>query len=263
MDKIEVAILNPEILQETRRMMAVGARLTQQGHKIYDLDDFMHLYNKPASDNFVKVMSELPHPTLQHLTKLNIVVVGASRRVLAQLTRHQDNVKFVSASLQYSNFAECADVVVPYRLLKDDNARLKYRQAALQSLETYNDLQEDYDIDNDAAGYVTPNGIRNVLIISATPFELKHMISQRVCRRNTDETRYVMLLIWEALYNLDPVLFAPNTTGPFCMKGSCKEGKFACGKPISNIASPTDILRWDYPLLYDGATRHYTRRTKC
>ncbi len=249
MDKIQVKVLNPEILQETRRMMAVGARLTQQGHKIYDLDDFMHLYNKPASDNFVKVMSELPHPTLQHLTKLNIVVVGASRRVLAQLTRHQDNVKFVSASLQYSNFAECADVVVPYRLLKDGNARLKYRQAALQSLETYNDLQEDYDIDNDAAGYVTPNGMRNVLIISATPFELKHMISQRVCRRNTDETRYVMLLIWQELYNLDPILFAPNTTGPFCMKGSCKEGKFACGKLISNIATPTDIIRWDYPLL--------------
>lgn len=250
MDKIQVKVLNPEILQETRKMMAVGARLTQQGHKIYDLDDFMHLYEKPVSDNFVKVMSELPHPTLQHLTKLNIVVVGASRRVLAQLTRHQDNVKFVSASLQYSNFAESADVVVPYRLLKDGNARLKYRQAALQSLETYNDLQEDYDVDNDAAGYVTPNGIRNVLIISATPFELKHIISQRVCRRNTDETRYVMLLIWQELYNLDPILFASNTTGPFCMKGSCKEGKFACGKPISNIATPTDILRWDYPLLY-------------
>lgn len=250
MDKIQVKVLNPEILQETRKMMAVGARLTQQGHKIYDLDDFMHLYEKPVSDNFVKVMSELPHPTLQHLTKLNIVVVGASRRVLAQLTRHQDNVKFVSASLQYSNFAECADVVVPYKLLKDSNARLKYRQAALQSLETYNDLQEDYDIDNDAAGYVTPNGIRNVLLISATPFELKHIISQRICRRNTDETRYVMLLIWQELYNLDPILFAPNTTGPFCMKGSCKEGKFACSKPISNIATPTDIIRWDYPLLY-------------
>lgn len=250
MDKIQVKILNPEVLQETRKMMAAGARLTQQGHKIFDLDDFMHLYNKPASDNFVKVMSELPHPTLQHLTKINIVIVGASRRVLAQLTRHQDNVKFISASLQYSNFAERADVVVPYKILKDPYARLKYKEAARQSLEVYSDLQEDYSIDNDAAGYATPNGIRNVLIMSATPFELKHIISQRICRRNTDETRYVMLLIWQKLYELDPILFAPNTTGPFCMKGSCKEGKFACGKPISSIATPTDIIRWDYPALY-------------
>ena len=31
--------------------------------------------------------------------------VGASRRFLAQITRHQNEVKFMSASLQYSNYA--------------------------------------------------------------------------------------------------------------------------------------------------------------
>ena len=32
-------------------------------------------------------------------------------------------------------------------------------------------------IDHDSAGYVTPQGLRNVLIISATPYQWKHMIS--------------------------------------------------------------------------------------
>lgn len=250
MNKIQIKILNPEILQETRKMMAVGARLTQQGHKITSLEDFMALYNKSASDNFIKTLSELPHPTLQHFTKINIVVVGASRRVLAQLTRHQENVKFISASLQYSNFGKSADVVVPYKMLEQPDATFIYKSSSKQAINIYNDLQESYNIDNDAAGYMTPNGIRNILIISATPFELKHIISQRICRRNTDETRYVMLRIWEELYALDPVLFAPNTTGSFCQTSYCKEGKFSCGKPIKEAKTPSEILHTDYPLLY-------------
>lgn len=57
-------------------------------------------------------------------------------------------------------------------------------------------------ISHDAAGYATPQGLRNVLIISATPYQWKHMIGQRCCRRNTGEMRIVMLLIWQNLYEL-------------------------------------------------------------
>ncbi len=51
--------------------------------------------------------------------------------------------------------------------------------------------------------------LTNILIICATPYEWKHMISQRICRRNTDEKRIVMLDIWQKLYEFDPVLFSP------------------------------------------------------
>ena len=68
-----------------------------------------------------------------------------------------------------------------------------------------------------AAGYATPQGLRNVLIISATPYQWKHMIGQRTCRRNTDEMRIVMLKIWKELYELSPMLFVPELTGPFCV----------------------------------------------
>ena len=43
-----------------------------------------------------------------------------------------------------------------------------------------------------ALQHTTPQGLRNVLLISATPYQWKHIISQRVCRRNTDETRIVL-----------------------------------------------------------------------
>ena len=62
-----------------------------------------------------------------------------------------------------------------------------------------------------------------MLIISATPYQWKHMIGQRTCRRNTDETRFVLLKIWADLYALDPELFSPELTGPFCQREGCRE----------------------------------------
>ena len=100
---------------------------------------------------------------------------------------------------------------------------------------------------HDAAGYATPQGLRNVLLISATPYQWKHIISQRVCRRNTDETRIVLLKVWKELYDLSPALFAPSLTGPFCQLDRCLEGKMTCGRKLQADMTPEDILEKDYP----------------
>ena len=71
-----------------------------------------------------------------------------------------------------------------------------YKKSCQSDLDRYAELCE-LGIDHDSAGYATPQGLRNVLIISATPYQWKHMIGQRTCRRNTDETRIVMLQIWQ------------------------------------------------------------------
>ena len=106
-------------------------------------------------------------------------------------------------------------------------------------------------IGHDAARYATLQGLKNVLIISTTPYQWKHMIGQRPCRRNTDETRIVMLDIWQRLYELSPTLFAPKLTGPFCQTQFCKEGKVSCNQPILKFFTPTDILKTDYPVLLE------------
>ena len=110
---------------------------------------------------------------------------------------------------------------------------------------------------HDSAGYALPHALRNILIICATPYEWKHMISQRICRRNTDETRIVMLDIWQKLYEFDPVLFSPKLTGPFCQRGCCEEGSMSCGIPIARDWSPLEIMRADYPLLVEGREAVY------
>ena len=81
---------------------------------------------------------------------------------------------------------------------------------------------------------------------------LRCIIGQRVCRRNTDETRIVLLKIWQELYTLSPALFASGLTGPFCQQDKCLEGKMTCGRKIDADMTPEDLLKADYPALFEG-----------
>lgn len=250
MRHIEVKVLNPEAIDQAERMMVCAARLTQRGHHIKNMDDFMELYTADYTPKTAMSMTLLPHPTIQKFAAINVVVVGASRRFLAQITRHQNEVKFMSASLQYSDYSGKAGFVTPYNML-DSMAEFTYQTDCQQAMRTYADMV-DHCVDNDSAGYLAPQGLRNILIISATPYQWKHMIGQRTCRRNTDETRYVLLKIWEALYEINPLLFAPGTTGPMCQREHCKEGKMSCGKTFEYGMTPTEIISQDYPKLIGG-----------
>lgn len=250
MNKIEIEVLNPDAVTEAERMAVCAARLTQRGERIANKADFMDLYYKSYTEETVKAMASLPHPTLQKFSVINVAVIGASRRFLAQITRHQNEVKFMSASLQYSDYSGKAAFAVPYNVLAQGQAETdRYLDICERQLLAYESAIK-MGLDHDSAGYMMPQGLRNVLIISATPYQWKHMISQRTCRRNTDETRIVMLKIWNELFRLSPALFSTETTGPKCLTDRCQEGKMSCGMPVSKmVMSPDVILEAYFPLL--------------
>ena len=102
---------------EAEKNMVFAARLTQRGHRIRGMDDLMELYEKTFTDDTVEAISSLPHPAVQKFAVITVAVTGASRRFLAQITRHQKEVQFMSASLQYSNYAGQADFAVPYEIM--------------------------------------------------------------------------------------------------------------------------------------------------
>lgn len=254
MNKIETKILNCFAVKEAEKNMVFAARLTQRGHIIHSMDDLMNLYNQSFTERTITKLGGLPHPSIQKFTVITLAVVGASRRFLSQITRHQNEVKFMSASLQYSNYSGEADFAIPYEIITAPlDIQALYLESCLEDMDCYERLCKA-GISHDAAGYATPQGLRNVLVISATPYQWKHMIGQRCCRRNTDEMRIVMLRIWQDLYELSPSLFIPKQTGPFCQRGNCPEGKMSCGTPIDSILLPEEILRLDYPFLDRGGT---------
>lgn len=252
MNQIEIAILNCSAIKEAEKNVVFAARLTQRGHSIHNMEDLLQLYNQSYLADTVENISSLPHPTIQKFTVVTVAVVGASRRFLSQITRHQNEVKFMSASLQYSNYSGEADFAIPYEIISaPPEIQALYLKICQADMDCYERLCKA-GISHDAAGYATPQGLRNVLIISATPYQWKHMIGQRCCRRNTDEMRIVMLMIWKNLYELSPSLFIPKQTGPFCQRAKCLEGNMSYGHPIDQILLPEDILHLDYPLLCRG-----------
>ena len=216
------------------------------------MDDLMQLYNKDYSEKTLQSIISLPHPTVQKFEVITVAVVGASRRFLSQITRHQNEVKFMSASLQYSNYDGKADFVIPYEILTaPEDVRDYYLENCQDDMDFYSFLTA-CGIDHDTAGYVTPQALRNILIISATPFQWKHMIGQRVCRRNTDEMQIVMLKIWKELHKFSPVMFSVDQAGTFCQRGRCMEGKMSCGDSDISFLTPDLILDMYYPALKEA-----------
>ena len=237
---------------EPEKVVAAAAKLCYSDAHITDLLDGL---DEEKTARFLTMLSDLGHASPIEHASFTFGIEGVSRTLLAQITRHQNEVKFMSASLQYSNYTGQADFAVPYSIMTAPAVvRELYLKSCNESMECYETLCTAGS-GHDAAGYATPQGLRNVLLISATPYQWKHIISQRVCRRNTDETRIVLLKVWKELYELSPALFAPSLTGPFCQMDRCLEGKMTCGRKLQADMTPEDILEKDYPALWEGGCR--------
>ena len=138
MDHIETAILNCYGIREAEQNMVFAARLTQHGHTIQNMADLMELYHQSYSQNTVENIAGLPHPTVQKFMVITVAVVGASRRFLAQITRHQNEVKYMSASLQYSNYSGHAAFAIPYGIMKKQIKEIQdiYKKSCQSDLDT-------------------------------------------------------------------------------------------------------------------------------
>lgn len=269
MNNIEVRILNEEAVAEAEKLMVMGARLTQRSQKISDMSAMLDLYHATFSDSTVSNISSLPHPNIQRLGMVAIALTGVSRRFWSQFTRHQDDVHFVGGSLQYNDYTDSAAIVVPYEILKLDAERVGnaeyeegyFRRNFLNSARaSFTDYEKAIKngVPHDAAAYLMPFGVRQVAIVAATAWQWRHMISQRVCRRNSLETQYVLLRCWEELDSIGPIF---EDCGPFCcQRGGCREGKFCCGHLFMETAVldrmdkykeslPTAFLNVNFPLL--------------
>lgn len=235
MNKIEVEVLDQH--DDPGGMMMFLARLTQRGHQIKTMADLDALYQAAAHPNpeVVRRVSKLPHGTIKRFTPITIAVVGASRRFLAQARTHQVGMTFVSASLQYSDYSDDSSFVVPYELFNSRLATKTYLQSCRESMATYKALV-DSGFSNDSAGYAAPQGLRNILIIQANHEAWMHFIRTRACKRNTVETQYVTMRIWEKLLETYSGREMFAWAGPDCIFGSCREGKMSCGNPMGAVS---------------------------
>lgn len=269
MRNIEVAVLN-EAHDCPAGMMMFLAKLTQRGHNIQCMADLMKLYNDSIGHHKTAVnVANLPHGTIKRFTPITIAIVGASRRFLAQARTHQVGMNYVSASLQYSDYSGKSDFVVPYAIMQHDADAItsgnvfgtcsltnEYLSACNKAMDTYKYIANETD--NDTAGYAAPQGLRNILIMQANHEAWMHFIRLRGCNRNTVETQYVTMRIWEELLKTADGEEMFHYAGPDCAYGMCREGKMCCGnslKPLVDMSRtvstpvPRLIINDKWPLL--------------
>jgi len=265
MNKIEVGVLDTH--GDPGAWLLFLAKLTQRGHDITNLDDMKNLLNTSSgvSGNTVKRIAALPHGTIKRFTPITVAIVGASRRFLAQIRTHQVGLTYVSGSLQYSDYSGKGQFVVPYKVAEAQYewlnnksfpgpAPIQYFNVSCErSMEHYAALINEYGVDNDTAGYVAPQALRNILVIQGNHQAWSYLFKLRGCNRNTPETQYVILRIWEELLKTDygKEMFAYS--GPDCLYGKCREGDRSCGIPLAGYQEaeniPRRIIEDKWPLL--------------
>lgn len=232
-------------------MMMFLARLTQRGHSIKDMSDLLRLYDKAINAQHREALLEevvkLPHGTITRFSPITIAIVGASRRFLAQARTHQVGMTYVSASLQYSDYSNKAEFVIPYEMLSNKEAQTIYLENCAKNMDNYKYLIEKCGVSNDTAGYIAPQGLRNILIIQGNNESWAHFVRLRSCNRNTLETQYVALRIWEELLSTTDGKALFKHIGPDCNTGLCREGKFSCGKVMKGC--PTKLIHELFPLI--------------
>lgn len=263
MKNIEVIVLN-EAHDKPANMMMFLAKLTQSGHKIKSGGDLVDFYNECMDKTFKSAgaVAQMPHGTIHRFAPITIAIVGGSRRLLAQLRTHHIGIEWVSASLQYSDYSHDAQFVVPYELTQKDaeyNTKA-YSEAYLmkckQDAKFYRDMIAD-GLNNDTAGYAMNQGMRNILVATASIEAWRNLIKVRSCRRNTNETAYVATLIWDKLFSETTdgdIMF--KYAGPDCLHGKCQEGHMCCGKPLGKAIRESEepaksYLKTDWPLLVE------------
>lgn len=265
MNKIEVKVF--ETHGDPGQWATFLARLTQRGHKVKNMNDLEDLFNQSHTPGFVEAIAALPHGTIKRFTPITVAIVGASRRFLAQARTNQVGFTYVSASLQYSDYSGEADFVVPYAIMEADAKDHRfpshytdmYLNSCKESMEAYNLIA--MGTDNDTAGYAAPQGLRNILIMQGNHQSWDYFIRTRGCNRNTVETDYVTMLIWEALLSTPDGKEFFQYSGPDCMHGRCREGKMCCGDPMRHyyknaksmsVSVPRLIIEDKWPLLNGG-----------
>lgn len=172
----------------------------------------------------LEAIQTMGHTSLLEHVSFGMVITGASRVFLAQITRHRV-ASYMSQSQQYQDHDDFP-YVTPASLVGDS----AYTSFMHTANEVYKSLKAI--VGKDDARYVLPGAARNDLFITMNARELAHAVfPQRLCKRNTPEPLHVVKLMLKALVDSGyGELF--KGCGPACVShGKCDQGKMACGKP--------------------------------
>ena len=165
------------------------------------------------------------HQSIMEHASFTFRVEGASRVLLAQLTRH----RLASFSVQSQRYCGVKpDWVVPQTIV-DTGYKRDYLQMCGLCYELMCGMIRD-GVPAEDARYIIPQGVICKLIVTMNARELLHFFELRCCNRAQWEIRQMAIRMLEICRQCAPALFAD--AGPACLRGPCPEGKRSCGHPM-------------------------------
>jgi thymidylate synthase (FAD) len=216
-------IITPSV--DPRTLVGGLGRLTQ-------LKKTFALADTERGERILNAITAMGHTSLLEPLQFAVVVHNASRVFLAQITRHR-HCSYVSQSQQYQDQSCFPYVTIP-EIEGKDELELAYHDYMNAGERLYR-LLKAAGIPQDQARYVVPGAACNDLFINANAREwIEAIFPQRICRRNTLETRFIMSKILKIFMEDYDYLF--KHTGPACVTcGKCDQGTMACGRPFANF----------------------------
>ena len=147
-----------------------------------------------------------------------IQITGVSRAFMAQITRHR-LASYTCSSQHYQNYSKYPVSACGYTE--------RMEMAMDDAVAAYDEAIRNGAL-KDVARMCLPEGMTVNMIMTANAREWAEILHQRLCDRNTVETRNVAVLMKKELLKWFPQLF--SHVGPQCFEGECKQGKMRCSK---------------------------------
>jgi thymidylate synthase (FAD) len=116
--------------------------------------------------------------------------------------------------------------VIPPGLKSDQKKQRQFEALMVRVYELYNQWVSD-GISQEDARYILPNAAETKIAVTMNARELWHFFRYRCCQRAQWEIRALAILMLRRVIQVSPILF--EGSGPFCLEGSCPEGKMTCG----------------------------------
>lgn len=218
---------------DPEKTVAMAARLCYSAAGIESLDKDL---TSEKSASLIKNLLSMGHfSPLEHVS-FTFGVEGASRSLLAQITRHRIasfSVKSQRYVSEMSSFGETFNYIIPPRIKELGE---EYEEIFEEQMEQ---IQKWYDywceILNDAgskafedARFVLPNAAETNFIMTMNARELYHFFRLRCCNRAQWEINYLAWEILKYAKSTAPAIF--TAAGPDCIISKCGEGEMSCGE---------------------------------
>jgi thymidylate synthase (FAD) len=211
--------------------VAMAAKLCYSPSDIESLKEKIEARDQKA---FVQKLANMGHMSPIEHASFTFVAEGISRACSHQLVRHR-LASFSQQSQRYVSEETGFDYVIPPTIKGDRELERYFEDFMSKAQQAYNHMVKKLnekgvkgEAANQDARFVLPNACETKIMISMNARELLHFFRQRCCNRAQWEIRAMAIEMLKLVKGIAPTIF--SKAGPGCLKGTCPEGEYSCGK---------------------------------